>query len=552
MAIAVAASVASSFDGTVNPFATGFDVTMPSSLVVGDMVVVGIFWGSSGGGTPLLTPSGWTLRAGPGTSAYRSMGIYTYPITDATALSNLGSTVHFTEQTTTAGRVAAIAHRVTGVNLTGTVTASGETGSASAGSSFTFGAISAGDAKLYFLGTNQGAPSAALTFTSVGNGTQVGLARSLNSSAGGSQSDTKIVGFLGGTGATSSASVANFTQWGIGLTAAPAAAVPVILGFQAQPNGTDISTTNGGSDTPLASQAGNTGSTRRFSNLHPASGSMGFENYMPNGTASYGRWPYSPSAITTRQVLRFYFYYPSANPIYSQNLLIVRNGSGVLLGVNMTAAQKFQLINATGAGFALGTTNFPLDTLIRVEVGFTVGTTTSNGVVDSWAWYLGHSTTPVESSSGSITGVNLGTTIAAQVQLGYGSQSPADTRVYYDDVVVREQASGLPGPSVVQAQLQGIYRLGGVNYPVRIFQRSGGTNYQLSPTLITRYPKRSLADAFVSSSATRPWLCLHRGGSYNYPEETLYGYQGVADAGAMILEVSLQRSSAGTWWWFHV
>lgn len=90
---------------------------------------------------------------------------------------------------------------------------------------------------------------------------------------------------------------------------------------------------------------------------------------------------------------------------------------------------------------------------------------------------------------------------------------------------------------------------GGAVQPGNAVYFDGSDKLLLDPnTHYTRFLETRVSDIF---RYTRLWFGLHRGGSYNHPEETLYGYQGCADLGARVMEVSVQYSSDGTPWCFH-
>jgi len=96
----------------------------------------------------------------------------------------------------------------------------------------------------------------------------------------------------------------------------------------------------------------------------------------------------------------------------------------------------------------------------------------------------------------------------------------------------------------------GTYRdSNGVNHTGNLFYWDGTTKHD-----ITSQPQRAYTPTTVSaflSPANAPWFAAHRGGSYNYPEETLYAYKAVTTWGIHAIEVSVQYSADGTPWCFH-
>jgi PKD repeat protein len=96
----------------------------------------------------------------------------------------------------------------------------------------------------------------------------------------------------------------------------------------------------------------------------------------------------------------------------------------------------------------------------------------------------------------------------------------------------------------------GVWRDGvGTNHPGVLYYWDGTAKHPLSTTLVNTFNPVTVTQFL--SSAHSPWFSAHRGFSYSYPEETLYGYQGTVDWGMKAIEVSAQVSADGTWWCFH-
>lgn len=99
--------------------------------------------------------------------------------------------------------------------------------------------------------------------------------------------------------------------------------------------------------------------------------------------------------------------------------------------------------------------------------------------------------------------------------------------------------------------LTGVYvDSAGVAHPGYLFYNDG-SNVRHPVSLPTiRYIPYTVSE-MMKSTPQAPWFSAHRGGSYNYPEETLAGYRGSAQRGVRALEVSVVYSSEGTPWCFH-
>lgn len=90
---------------------------------------------------------------------------------------------------------------------------------------------------------------------------------------------------------------------------------------------------------------------------------------------------------------------------------------------------------------------------------------------------------------------------------------------------------------------------GGVNHPGVMYYWDGSAKHSLSTTLVNNFQPVTVSQ-FLSADHS-PWFSAHRGFSYSYPEETLYGYRGATDWGIKAIEISAQMSASGTWWCFH-
>lgn len=107
--------------GNVTTFGTSgpsnLVLSIPSAAAVGDVLIAYLGSQSSATGGEWGLPAGWTLQYSAGSG--RRLGFATYPITDASALSALGSSVTFTiPDTTGTSRVCGAIQRATGVDLT--------------------------------------------------------------------------------------------------------------------------------------------------------------------------------------------------------------------------------------------------------------------------------------------------------------------------------------------------------------------------------------------------------------------------------------------------
>lgn len=110
----------------------------------------------------------------------------------------------------------------------------------------------------------------------------------------------------------------------------------------------------------------------------------------------------------------------------------------------------------------------------------------------------------------------------------------------------------LPAPSATPVLgLAGVYvDASGISHNGYLFYNDA-SNVRHPVALPTVKYKPYTVSQMLKATPKGPWLAMHRGASYSYPEETLDGYRGCAQRGAQILEISVQYSSDGTPWCFH-
>lgn len=97
----------------------------------------------------------------------------------------------------------------------------------------------------------------------------------------------------------------------------------------------------------------------------------------------------------------------------------------------------------------------------------------------------------------------------------------------------------------------GVYRdSGGTNHAGKMWWWDGTAKKDFDETTLDFVYKPTTVTSFLASGNS-PWFAAHRGFSYSYPEETLYGYRAATDWGIKAIEISIQKSLDGTYWCFH-
>lgn len=214
-------------------------------------------------------------------------------------------------------------------------------------------------------------------------------------------------------------------------------------------NGVTITagTTNGTGNTPITSTAQNAPALATFSSAFTHSGSLAALMTYTSTTALYIVIN-TAVAVGTRAAYRNYVYVPSASSGKVRRFFEIRNSGGVAMTVNMTTGDQIMIANQAGVTQYTSTATFSFDTWVRLEVAMTVGSTSSTGSAD-FAFYLGDSTTPIESIS--LTSQNFGTTAIAVMRLGSSAGQVTQTWYHDDYSWDTNLASGFIGPSVTAA-----------------------------------------------------------------------------------------------------
>lgn len=202
-------------------------------------------------------------------------------------------------------------------------------------------------------------------------------------------------------------------------------------------HGVSVATDNTAGPDPW-SVATLTGGTWTYSNLHPADDGMGYEVVRPTNS-TFGmeaRWDFTDD---TEFYGRAYFYFTSGTWPSTLRLLFVASSTGGRRAeINLNSTGNLRVLSTTGATVATSTSALPQNTLIRVEYHF-LGQATTGRMEASY--YLGHSTTPVQTL---LSGTNVDTAGAAGRAMvgGSGSTITDGYTFYFDAVKIDEAAVG--------------------------------------------------------------------------------------------------------------
>jgi len=180
-----------------------------------------------------------------------------------------------------------------------------------------------------------------------------------------------------------------------------------------------------------------------FDSSSAAHGALGCKFAPASGQQAILRWT---GFNDVTGVCRFY-HTDDGDPAASESIMAIYTSTGAtVLALNITNAGKYGLINAAGTG--IGSTTNSRQAGDRIELSFTVGTTTSNG---AWDFYLyrADATTATEHLS-SVT-ENLGTTNWDRFQFGKNSTTTWTGISNFDDIAAASGTTALFGPATASA-----------------------------------------------------------------------------------------------------
>lgn len=202
--------------GNVDTFNSPPTITTPG-CVSGDLLMVAVFFAQATGSTGIYPPAGMQMVSIVGTSTNRLGAIYAAVVNNPADFS-AGIALRCGA---TATRIAAVAWSIAPqgaetFSLLG-ISTSGPDWNGSAMTTDTFPGGATGDLMLGVSMTNKSASTTYSTHSTVGGGTAIGQARAL-AGASGSQADSAVSAWIGGTGVSFNTSQANGQAYSIGIT----------------------------------------------------------------------------------------------------------------------------------------------------------------------------------------------------------------------------------------------------------------------------------------------------------------------------------------------
>lgn len=215
--------------------------------------------------------------------------------------------------------------------------------------------------------------------------------------------------------------------------------------FEGGTNGTSVSNSNsgGGSGDVFDGVSIPASSTLTFTTTAAMNGALGMTaTTTAANLAPYAQW--SNIVAATRQVMAFSFKMP-ALPTSTTYIAVFRNATGVAATVGINDTGRLSIYNTTGAQVTATEMTNPLvvNTAYRIEMAVNPGTTTSTGSA-TLAYYPLASSTATQSLS--TTTSNFGSAEIDKARFGRVAASAWVGSVHFDDVRVKDLASGWIGP----------------------------------------------------------------------------------------------------------
>lgn len=181
------------------------------------------------------------------------------------------------------------------------------------------------------------------------------------------------------------------------------------------------------------------------SNTHPAHGSLAL---LATGASGYQYVQKNLPVAVTDFAVRYYLYADALSTGDYDDLRISSSTTDTTaayraIGVRREASNKLRLYDSTGATIWTSTAPLSASTLYRVELRVQCGTS-ANGVVTG-GYYLGDSTTAVQSFS-ITTATTTSSILAVRMGKQYSSAFGSTINTWYDDLVLDDAPTGLIGP----------------------------------------------------------------------------------------------------------
>jgi hypothetical protein len=205
-------------------------------------------------------------------------------------------------------------------------------------------------------------------------------------------------------------------------------------------SGTAVTVANSGgaSGNALTVVSKGTGATLNYSAAAAAHGSLGYALTGTSGTATLMGWNgYSVPSMA----IRFYYNPGTSLPNQVLRLADIRNSTATAARVELSASNQIFIQNAAGTTVTTFSHALQANTWYRVEL--TISVSASTATIKA-AYYLGTSTTPVDTAYSTTTG-NTGTANITQVSIGSAASATWAGTSFFDDLAAESQSTAFIG-----------------------------------------------------------------------------------------------------------
>jgi len=205
-------------------------------------------------------------------------------------------------------------------------------------------------------------------------------------------------------------------------------------------SGTSLTVANSGgaSGNAFTVVSKGSGAALIFSNAAAAHGSLGYALTGTSGTATLMGWNgYSVPSMA----IRFYYNPGTTLPNQVLRLADIRNSTATAARVELSASNHIFIQNAAGTTVTTFPHALQANTWYRVEL--TISVSASTATIKA-AYYLGTSTTPVDTAYSTTTG-NTGTANITQVSIGSAASATWAGTSWFDDLAAESQSTAFIG-----------------------------------------------------------------------------------------------------------
>ena len=279
-------------------------------------------------------------------------------------------------------------------------------------------------------------------------------------------------------------------------------------------NGTQLTTANSGGGSGDAFTVVSPGSSARctFDNTQTMHGSLSYKIAAAASTTTFNGWN---GYTATTMAARFYFRFSALPSVAGFRLLDIRDSAAAGVGrVNMNASNQLIFQN-NGSTLKTFTNALSANTWYRLEV-----VCGNNTAVYKCDYYLGDSTTPVETGFSNATQASGSTNTLAEVRFGPSASTTFASSLWLDDLGAQDGTTTYLGPAAIDGAVTAVAATATADAPAPAISAdqniSGGgaataTAQAYAPTVTaTQNPTVTAVVATASATAIAPTVTATR------------------------------------------